>query len=552
MLRRLTVKNYAIIKELDMEFGDGFTIITGETGAGKSILLGALGLVLGERADTSVLLSRDEKCVVEAFFNIRGYDLTALFEANEVDYDDEAIIRREISQAGKSRAFLNDTPVNIGLLKELGSRLIDVHSQHETLLLGSNMFQMRVADAYAGSTALAKQYSAVWTRYLTARREYENAAENLEKVKADYDYYMHQLEEFRAIKLVSGEQEMLEKEQELLTNAADIKEALAAATSAIGGEDISALSLLRAARASFSKIAGWLPEAGELEKRVNTQLIDLNDISYEAEKLNDRAAADPGRLEYVTQRLDAIYSLMQKHRCRDLDELLAVQQKVEEAVDRTAGTDEKLEELKRSSDDAYAEVNTIAARLSGDRHKAISPLESEITEMLHKLGMPHARFRVLIRRLERSGPSGIDALDFLFSANRQVEPEELSKCASGGELSRVMLCLKSVLANSTGLPAIIFDEIDSGVSGEVASMVGAILSEMGKSMQVINITHLPQVAARGKVHYHVYKEDNDHSTITRVRLLNEHERVTEVARLLSGSTITEAALRNARELLKGE
>jgi DNA repair protein RecN (Recombination protein N) len=552
MLRRLTVKNYAIIKELDMEFGDGFTIITGETGAGKSILLGALGLVLGERADTSVLLSRDEKCVVEAFFNIRGYDLAALFEANEVDYDDEAIIRREISQAGKSRAFLNDTPVNIGLLKELGSRLIDVHSQHETLLLGSNMFQMRVADAYAGSTALAKQYSAVWTRYLTARRDYENAAENLEKVKADYDYYMHQLEEFMAIKLVSGEQEMLEKEQELLTNAADIKEALAAATSAIGGEDISVLSLLRAARASFSKIAGWLPEAGELEKRVNTQLIDLNDISYEAEKLNDRAAADPGRLEYVTQRLDTIYSLMQKHRCRDLDELLAVQQKVEEAVDRTAGTDEKLEDLKRSSDDAYAEVNTIAARLSGNRHKAISPLESEITEMLHKLGMPHARFRVLIRRLERSGPSGIDALDFLFSANRQVEPEELSKCASGGELSRVMLCLKSVLANSTGLPAIIFDEIDSGVSGEVASMVGAILSEMGKSMQVINITHLPQVAARGKVHYHVYKEDNDHSTITRVRLLNEHERVTEVARLLSGSTITEAALRNARELLKGE
>lgn len=552
MLRRLTVRNYAIIRELDMEFGEGFTIITGETGAGKSILLGALGLVLGERADTSVLLSQDEKCIVEAFFNISGYDLKDLFEANEVDYEDEAIIRREITPAGKSRAFLNDTPVNLGILKELGSRLIDVHSQHETLLLGDSMFQMRVTDAYAGSAALARQYSHLWKGYLAVRREYDEAAMNLEKVKADYDYYQHQLDEFRAVNLVPGEQEVLEKEQEVLTNAAEIKEALAAATSALGGEDISALSLLRAARASLSRIAGWLPEAGELEQRLEAQLIDLDDVSYEAEKLNDKATADPGRLDYVTQRLDTIYSLMQKHRCRDFNELLAVQSRVEEAVEANAGTDEKLEELKKRSDNALAEVKDLASGLSGARNRAALPLEGEITAMLRKLGMPHARFRVSIRHLETPGPSGIDAVEFLFSANRQVEPEELSKCASGGELSRVMLCLKSVLANSTGLPAIIFDEIDSGVSGEVASMVGTILADMGRSMQVINITHLPQVAARGKIHYHVYKEESDHSTITRVRLLNELERVTEVARLLSGSTITEAALHNARELLRGE
>ncbi len=552
MLRRLTVRNYAIIRELDMEFGEGFTIITGETGAGKSILLGALGLVLGERADTSVLLSQDEKCIVEAFFNISGYDLKDLFEANEVDYEDEAIIRREITPAGKSRAFLNDTPVNLGILKELGSRLIDVHSQHETLLLGDSMFQMRVTDAYAGSAALARQYSHIWKGYLAVRREYDEAALNLEKVKADYDYYQHQLDEFRAVNLVPGEQEVLEKEQELLTNAAEIKEALSAATSALGGEDISALSLLRAARTSLSRIAGWLPEAGELEQRLEAQLIDLDDVSYEAEKLNERATADPGRLDYVTQRLDTIYSLMQKHRCRDFNELLAVQSRVEEAVEANAGTDEKLEELKKKSGNALAEVKDLASGLSGARNRAALPLEGEITAMLRKLGMPHARFRVSIRHLETPGPSGVDAVEFLFSANRQVEPEELSKCASGGELSRVMLCLKSVLANSTGLPAIIFDEIDSGVSGEVASMVGTILADMGRSMQVINITHLPQVAARGKIHYHVYKEESDHSTITRVRLLNELERVTEVARLLSGSTITEAALHNARELLRGE
>ncbi|MCU0458782.1 MAG: DNA repair protein RecN [Bacteroidales bacterium] len=552
MLRRLTVRNYAIIKDLDMEFGDGFTIITGETGAGKSILLGALGLVLGERADTSVLLSQDEKCIVEAFFNIRGYDLSALFEANEVDYEDEAIIRREITPSGKSRAFLNDTPVNLGLLRELGSRLIDVHSQHETLLLGSSMFRMRVADAYAGTATLAVEYSKAWGRFLSARHEYDVAAQSIEKVKADYDYYSHQLDEFRAVNLVSGEQEMLEKEQEMLTNASEIKEALSAVTSALGGDEISALSLLRAARSSLSRIAEWLPEAGELEKRLETQLIELDDISYEAEKLNERATADPGRLDYVTQRLDTIYSLMQKHRCRDLEELLEVQRKVEAAVEASAGTDERTEVLKKNRDLAYKEVNDLAVRLSRTRGEAAAPLGGEITGMLRRLGMPHARFEVSVRQLESPGPAGIDALDFLFSANRQVEPEELSKCASGGELSRVMLCLKSVLANSSGLPAIIFDEIDSGVSGEVASMVGSILSEMGKSMQVINITHLPQVAARGRIHYHVYKEESDHSTITRVRLLNEDDRVREVARLLSGSTITDAALRNARELLKGK
>jgi DNA repair protein RecN (Recombination protein N) len=551
MLRRLTVKNYAIIKELDMGFGEGFTIITGETGAGKSILIGALGLVLGERADTSVLLSKEEKCVVEAEFNISGYDLEELFEAGGVDYDDDALLRREITPAGKSRAFINDTPVNLSLLKELGERLIDVHSQHETLLLGTSMFQMRVIDARAGTVNLFRDYSLAYRNYQRVKREYDAVAESSARGKADHDYYRHQLEELGSARLIEGEQAELEREQEMLSNAGEIKESLSAASSALSGEEVSALSLLRMARTNLAKISGWLTEAEELGKRLEISLVELNDISYEAEKLNDRTSSDPGRLEHVTRRLDTIYTLMQKHRCRDLDELLVRQKEIEGHVASTADIDERIDDLRRGTEKAYAEILRLSGKLSEKRDAAVAPLASAITVMLRKLGMPHARFEVRLSRLAEPGMSGNDRIDFLFSANRQVEPEELSRIASGGELSRVMLCLKSILASSSGLPAIIFDEIDSGVSGEVASMVGNILEEMGRSMQVINITHLPQVASRGRIHYHVYKEDGDHATITRVRLLKENERVTEVARLLSGSTITEAALRNARELLKG-
>lgn len=549
MLRRLTVKNYAIIRELDMGFGEGFTVITGETGAGKSILLGALGLALGERADTSVLLSKDEKCIVEADFNIRGYDLEMLFEESGVDYEDDAILRREINPAGKSRAFINDTPVTLGVMKELGTRLIDVHSQHQTLLLGDSMFQLRVIDAYAGSAALSGEYRNAWARYLKARRAYDDAAGDADRERADYDYYSHQLEELLAARLTEGEQEALEQEQERLSNAGEIKEALTTVTTSLSGEGPSALPLLRTVRNNLARISGWLPGAAVLEKRIDAQLIDLNDIAYEAEKLNSNISDDPGRLEQVTSRLDTIWSLMQKHRCRDLGELLSRQQQIAEKVSLSAGFDERITDLKKSADEAYAAVTELAGRLSAARRDAVGPFTREITAMLKKLGMPHARFETDLIPSEHPGASGVEKAEFMFSANRQVEPEELSRCASGGELSRVMLCLKSVLASSSGLPAIIFDEIDSGVSGEVASMVGDILEEMGRSMQVINITHLPQVASRGTLHYHVYKEESDHSTITRVRLLNSVERVHEIARLLSGSTVTEAARRNARELL---
>ena len=551
MLRRITVRNYAIIQDLDMSFGEGFTIITGETGAGKSILLGALGLVLGERADTSVLLNKSEKCIVEADFNIKGYDLEELFYSNEIDYDDTALMRREINTSGKSRAFINDTPVTLNVMREIGDRLIDIHSQHQTLLLGNSQFQMRVVDAFAGTSSLFRDYIVSYRRYSKLKHDFEAAASVSDRDRADYDYFSHQLEQLLAAKLLPGEQAELEKEQEMLTNAGVIKESLSMATGELAGEDVSVLALLREARNNLSKIAEWMPAASDLEKRIETCLIELNDISYEAEKLHGIAEADPGRLDSINQRLDTIYSLMQKHRCNNLEELIEKQKEIEARVANVTGVDERLGEMKKAMDEAFSACIMLADKLSVKRKASSGKLDETITLMLQKLGMPHARFETRFAVLDSPGPSGIDKIDFLFSANRQVTPEELSKIASGGELSRVMLCLKSTLASTSGLPAIIFDEIDSGVSGEVASMVGTILSEMGDKMQVINITHLPQVASRGNIHYHVYKEDDGNSTITKVKLLSKEERLTEVARLLSGSKVTEAALLNAGELLKG-
>lgn len=551
MLRRLIVRNYAIIQDLDMAFGEGFTIITGETGAGKSILLGALGLVLGERADTSVLLTKDEKCVVEAFFNIKGYELEEFFRLNDIDYDDNSVFRREINPAGKSRAFINDTPVNLGVLKDLGGKLIDIHSQHQTLLLGDSQFQLKVIDAMAGTTSVFKDYGQAYYKYSGLRNEYEAAVSASDRERADYEYYAHQLQQLREAKLTPDEDVELEQEQERLANAGVIKESLAAASASMTGEDTSAATHLHEAKASLARIASWLPQAGELEKRISDLLVEVNDISYEVDKFMGVTETDPSRLEFITGRLDAIYSLIRKHRCSDLGELLVRQKEIEERVAAGAGIDDRLEELKKASEEAYSRCDNLAADLSGRRRKISADLDRAITGMLHDLGMPNARFETRFTALSTLSSSGYDRVDFLFSANKQVAPEELSRIASGGELSRVMLCLKSTLASTSGLPAIVFDEIDSGVSGEVASMVGRILEAMGETMQVINITHLPQVASRGDVHYHVYKEESDHSTITRVKLLNSDERLREIARLLSGAKVTEAALRNAGELLKG-
>lgn len=549
MLKRLIVRNYAIIRELDMEFSEGLTIITGETGAGKSILLGALSLVLGDRADTSVLLNKDEKCVVEAYFNIKGYNLEPLFNTYEIDYDDNAIMRREINSSGKSRAFINDTPVNLNVMRELGDRLIDIHSQHQTLLLGNSHFQLRVLDSFAGTSTLYSEYLVKFSDYSRMKREYDQLAGEADRQRADFEYYSHQLEQISAANLLPGEQETLEHEQEVLTNAGVIKESLATAANALSGEESSAVALLREAKNNLTRSGEWMNEASELSARIEAALIEISDISYEAEKLLTSVETDPGRLGYVTQRLDTIYSLLQKYRCRDIDELLAGKEEIARKVVQTGDVDGRLQELKSECDSLLKETSAMAATLSEKRKKAVPDLTERITDLLRQLGIPHSRFEVRISALAEPAGTGFDKVDFMFSANSQVPPEELSKVASGGELSRVMLSLKSVLAKTSGLPAIVFDEIDSGVSGEVASMVGTILSGMAVSMQVINITHLPQVASRGNFHYHVYKEDEQNTTRTRIKLLNKEERLLELARLLSGSTITEAAMKNAKELL---
>lgn len=550
MLIKLYVHNYALIRDLDIEFDDGLTIITGETGAGKTILLGALSLILGSRADSSVLLEKTEKCIVEGTFRIENYDLTEFFSNNELDYEPVAILRREINQAGKSRAFINDTPVTINLLKEIGDRLIDIHSQHQTLMLNNNAFQLNVIDSFAGTGRLLYEYRDRFTKYREIRREYEVLREKADKNKADLEYYRFQLNQLEAARLTEGEQEDLEKEQEMLSHAEEIKTGLTGASELFSSETGSILMYLKEARLTLNKIKEYLPGGAELLARSESSYIELNDLASEIDKLAGSINSDPQRLTQVNNRLDTIYSLIQKHRVKDLGELINKREEIKHLVKTIETGDERLAGLESLLKTETVFLLKLAGTISGKRKSILGEAENNISGMLKQLGMPNARFRISITELNELSQSGIDHADFLFSANKQIEPENLAKTASGGELSRVMLSLKSLLTKNTNLPTIIFDEIDSGVSGEVADKVGQILAGMGKYMQVINITHLPQVASRGSKHFHVYKDDSSDSTITRVRLLSPDERIMEVARLLSGSEVTATAVKNAKELLE--
>ncbi|MBN2665152.1 MAG: DNA repair protein RecN [Bacteroidales bacterium] len=550
MLVKLAVQNYALIRELDLYFENGLTIITGETGAGKSILLGALSLILGSRADSSVLLDLTDKCIVEGTFRIEDYDLEDFFARNDIDFDSQAILRREINPAGKSRAFINDTPVVLNVLKELGDRLIDIHSQHQTLMLNNNAFQLNIIDSFAGTGQLKDKYRSDYTGFRKLQKEYNDLKEKHEKNRADLDYYQAQLNQLDEARFKTGEQEELEKEQELLEHAGEIKQALENALRLLSDESASVLSLLREARTIIGKIDSFLPDELRILSRLDSSFIELDDISNEIARLEQETEADPGRLELVNGRLDTLYSLLRKHRAKDLEELFAKKKEIENTLTSIVRNDDRLNELSKLLTTATESLAASAVMISEKRQSALPAIESKITEQLKQLGIPNARFEISLMRTNDFTPSGTDAADFLFSANRQTRPENIARIASGGELSRVMLSLKSLLTRSMNLPTIIFDEIDSGVSGEVADKVGQILLGMGKYMQVINITHLPQVASRGNVHYHVYKEDTGDSTITRVKLLNAEERVQEVARLLSGSEVTETAIKNARELIR--
>ena len=550
MLVKLTVQNYALIRELDLTLENGLTIITGETGAGKSILLGALSLILGSRADSSVLLKKNEKCIVEGTFKIQEYDLEDFFSSNDLDFESHALLRREINPAGKSRAFINDTPVTINLMKELGDRLIDIHSQHQTLMLNNSSFQLDIIDSFAGTGSLLNSYRRAFSNYRKLQKEYIELKEKSDKNKADLEYHKFQLSQLEDAKLREGEQEELEKEQELLEHAEEIKEALTAISGLFSREGESVLSMLREIRTSIGKISMYLPAELNIPSRINSCLIELDDLANEIERIGQNTEADPERLERINGRLDTLYSLIQKHRLKNLDELIIRKEEISDTIKSIVTGDEKLNELASALQSLTDKLASVAQEISAKRESAIPDIELRIAELLRQLGMPNARFKIILTRLKDFTPAGVDYADFLFSANRQTDPENIARIASGGELSRVMLSLKSMLTKNKNLPTIIFDEIDSGVSGEVADKVGQILSDMGKHMQVVNITHLPQVASRGTSHFHVYKEDSGDSTITRIKLLSPVERVQEVARLLSGSEVTETAVRNARELIK--
>ena len=550
MLIKLYVQNYALIKELDVELDNGLTIITGETGAGKSILLGALSLILGTRADSSVLLDKNEKCIVEGTFRIEEYDLNEFFISNELDYETVTTMRREINPAGKSRAFINDTPVTVNLLKELGDRLIDIHSQHQTLMLNDNSFQLNLIDSFSGTAKLKTTYRETYISWRKLKKEYIAIKEKADKNKADLEYYQFQYNQLEEARLNPGEQEVLEAEQELLGHTEEIKLALSTSSNLFFAEGNSVLSMLREVKSNLGRIRTFLPGGESMLSRTESALIELDDLAAEIEKLSVSMEADPHRLAQVNNRLDNIYSLIQKHHVNNLNELIRKKDEIKNLISSIVTSDERLTELETLLKNKADSLMTISEDISDRRNKVLPEIESRVIALLRQLGIPNAKFRISLSRLSEFTPTGIDQADFLFSANKQIEPENLAKIASGGELSRVMLSLKSLLTRNNNLPTIIFDEIDSGVSGEVADKVGQILSGMGKYMQVINITHLPQVASRGTRHYHVYKDDTDNSTFTRVKLLSPEERILEVARLLSGSEITETAMKNARELLK--
>ena len=530
VLTDLNIENYALIDKLNIRFDAGLSIITGETGAGKSILLGALSLVLGERADTNVLKNKDRNCVVEGMFRIDGYGLGSILAANDIDAtrEGELIVRRVINPAGKSRAFINDAPVSVGTMKEIGDRLIDVHSQHQNLLLATGGFRLSVVDALAVHGSIRERSA---------------------QAKNDYEYIKYRYEQLEQAKLMAGEQEELEAEASRLRHAEEIREGYGKITAMLSGDDISVNDMLKDTGHIFGKLAAVHPESRELAERIHSIAIEVKDVAEEAERIGGQLQSDPERLAEVEQRLNLIYDLQQRHKVDTVAELIAIRDRLDAEIIAADNFDEELVALKKAADEAFGKVKKFGTALSNDRSKAIPDIERYITSMLKQLGIPNAVFKVSLTSDGDYTATGRDEIGFMFSANKDVSPREISKVASGGEMSRLMLSLKSLLAESVKLPTIIFDEIDTGVSGEVSDKMGDIIKRLSKGVQVINITHLPQIAAKGDNHYLVYKEDTTTATLTKVRRLNRNERIEEIAKMLSGSVITEAAIAHAKALI---
>lgn len=551
MLKQLYIKNFTLIDELDITFENGFSVVTGETGAGKSIILGAIALLLGQRADSKLIKKDAERCVIEAHFDIDNYNMQTLFEENDIDYDaEDCILRREITASGKSRAFVNDTPVALTTIKTLGQTLIDIHSQHLNLLLREEDFQLSVVDIMAGNDSLMAEYKDAYNAMTKARKELEQLKDNISRNAENEDFMRFQLNELREAELREGIQEELEQESETLSHVEDIKGALYQAESLVEGDNERSMTdrLKEAARA-LNGIAEVYGEAAEMAERLDSCAIELKDIGQDLSRRAENVEFDPQRLEDINNRLDIIYSLQKKHHVGTVDELISIGKDLENQLCRIENGDEELLQLTAEVECLQAKCTDAAARLTKQRRKAANEIEKEMKQRLVPLGIPKVRFSIAIDDKPLS-QSGADRVSFLFSANTSTEMRPVSEVASGGEIARVMLSVKAMISGAVKLPTIIFDEIDTGVSGKIAEQMGNIMQEMaGNNRQVISITHLPQIAARGENHYKVYKEETTNGTVSNMIMLSEEERVQEIAQMLSGSDITEAAVNNARELL---
>ena len=549
MLKTLSISNYVLIENIELPLYEGFTVITGETGAGKSILLGALSLILGNRSDVSALLDKTKKCIVEAEFVIAGYGMEKLFEENDVDYEDITIIRREVLPTGKSRAFINDTPVNLTFLRQVTSRLIDIHSQHQNLLLGDKNFQLMVVDAVFGDPSQLIEYKKMYSEYAGLNRQIEALIEENDRQKADYDYILFQYDQLKEADLKEGEVDELETELQQMTHAEEIKLSLAGVHELLNGEHQPALSAIKEAKAVIDRVRDFLPEADEMARRLETAYIDLQDLADDVIRKADSVEYDPQLIAAKQERLDQLNTLLHKHRVADCASLIAIRDEYEEKLNKFNSFDEELDVLKEKRDRIEKGLMKQADLLTRSRRSVFDIITETILKQLTDLGMEHARFEIRHKLLDKPVATGQDEIVFMFSANRNGDVAPIDKVASGGEMSRLMLTIKALLSTSKGLPTIIFDEIDSGVSGEVADKMGRIMGEMSTSLQVIAITHLPQIAVKGNQHLRVFKTTDEDKTVSGIVELSGNERVVEIAKMLSGSDLSDAALDNARALL---
>ena len=550
MLKSLYIKNYALIDSLEMDFDSGFSVITGETGAGKSIILGALSLILGQRADIKSIKQGEIKCIIEGTFDVSNYDLKQFCEESNIDFDPNTyILRREILSTGKSRAFINDTPVSITDLKNLGSLLIDIHSQHQNLLLGDSKFQMQVVDLIANTVKELTEYKNTYAEYRRIVSELNEQREQASKNRDDEDYLRFQFETISEAKLTEGEQRELEQERDVLNHAEDIKTALFKISSLLSDDERGVVSSLKESLNAAHALSNIYSQADDIVKRLDTAYIDLKDLSQDVERFAGDVEFNPERAGFVEQRLDIIYTLQQKYKVSTVEELIGLCNDFEEKLKNIDSYDERIEELEKKLHQAEEGMLKAGGVLTKKRKSATKEIEKQLVEKINYLGMPNTRFECQFTAKSHPDASGLDDLEFMFSANKNIPLQPIADVASGGEISRVMLCLKSMIAGATAMPTIIFDEIDTGVSGEVADKMGQIMQEFGSKMQVIAITHLPQIAAKGKAHYFVYKDHEGSTTTTNLKKLTIDERIKEIAQMLSGAKVTDAAIENAKEML---